>query len=345
MTLYTPDRPCRVLNLGAGVQSTALAIMAEHNAECLAEGKEIEFPVLGQVDIAICGDTGDEPMRVYQHLVWLAHRCTRVRIILRSIHPQRNRMLIKIFPLDAPPHPRAEKYLRWMRRCLRGSLRGSLREGVNSTGQRFASIPAFTWDGKTLRMTRAGHVPDEGVVRRQCTREWKIDCVEKTIRRELFGLQPGGRMPADSVVQIFGLSYDESRRVIRVKQNFAGCKWARPEFPLFIMQQTRGGCRTWLRLHGPPYTVGRSACTHCPLHENEEWAEMADEDVPSWEEACQVDEWLRTPGTVVNRGMEGQLYLHRSCKPLREAPIRETSPTKIQAVFGFAAECEGMCGV
>lgn len=51
----------RVLSLGAGVQSTTLALMA-------ARG-EIEKP-----DCAIFADTGAEPVSVYRHLDWLEAR-------------------------------------------------------------------------------------------------------------------------------------------------------------------------------------------------------------------------------------------------------------------------------
>lgn len=53
-----PSPKLRVLSLGAGVQSTTLALMA-------ARG-EIEAP-----DCAIFADTGDEPKAVYEHLAWL----------------------------------------------------------------------------------------------------------------------------------------------------------------------------------------------------------------------------------------------------------------------------------
>lgn len=52
------DKPLRVLSLGAGVQSTTLALMAAHG--------EIEPP-----DCAIFADTGWEPGEVYAHLAWL----------------------------------------------------------------------------------------------------------------------------------------------------------------------------------------------------------------------------------------------------------------------------------
>ena len=48
----------RVLSLGAGVQSTTLALMIEHK----------EIPM---VDCAIFADTQGEPKKVYEHLDWL----------------------------------------------------------------------------------------------------------------------------------------------------------------------------------------------------------------------------------------------------------------------------------
>ena len=48
----------RVLSLGAGVQSTTLALMIEHG----------EIPM---VDCAIFADTPSEPKKVYKHLDWL----------------------------------------------------------------------------------------------------------------------------------------------------------------------------------------------------------------------------------------------------------------------------------
>lgn len=336
-----------VLNLGAGVQSTALAIMAQMNAEAVARGDAMPYPAVGLIEFAIFADTGDEPWKVYLHLCWLVERCAAIRFLIRSIDKKRNRILQKLFPLAGPVNvDRARRYLAWLRRIERGTLRGSLKSGVNSTGQRFASIPAFTWDGKTLRMTRGGHVPSEGKTRRQCTAEWKIECVERTIRREVFGLAPGQRLPAGNhVFQTFGLSYDEPGRVVRVRRNFQAIAWASPRFPLCEIEQTRGGCKSWLKKYGPPYPVARSACSHCPLRQNPEWVEMRDDDPATFAEACEVDDTMRRPGVMVNRTMDEQLFLHRSCVPLAQAPIDEPESKKLQEVFGFAQECEGMCGV
>ena len=48
----------KIISLGAGVQSTTLALLAHH--------KEIEPP-----DYAVFADTGWEPKAVYKHLDWL----------------------------------------------------------------------------------------------------------------------------------------------------------------------------------------------------------------------------------------------------------------------------------
>ncbi|WP_210255203.1 hypothetical protein [Ancylobacter pratisalsi] len=53
------DNPLRVISLGAGVQSTTLALMAAH-------GEIGPMP-----DCAIFADTQDEPAEVYDHLQWL----------------------------------------------------------------------------------------------------------------------------------------------------------------------------------------------------------------------------------------------------------------------------------
>lgn len=56
---YCPDRPLRVLSLGAGVQSTVMLLMS-------LRGGFGEAP-----DVAIFADTGWEPHAVMEHLTWL----------------------------------------------------------------------------------------------------------------------------------------------------------------------------------------------------------------------------------------------------------------------------------
>ena len=61
------ETPYNVLSLGAGVQSTAMALMA-------AKGEITPMP-----DIAIFADTQAEPKSVYEHLEWLKRQCSTSR--------------------------------------------------------------------------------------------------------------------------------------------------------------------------------------------------------------------------------------------------------------------------
>lgn len=243
-------------------------------------------------DHAIFADTQEEPEAVYRHLEWLQS-------------------------LNGPA----------IHVVTAGKLGDDLSRGVNSTGQRFASIPAFTSDG----------VSNKGMVRRQCTSEYKLGPIERFIRRELFGLPKGGRMK-ERVAQIFGISEDEAGRAERIKRNAA--KWQIMEFPLIEKRMTRGHCIEWLREYGIPHEVPRSACVFCPYKSNAEWRRLRDEDPHGWARAVEIDTTIRIPGRIVNRGLNQQLFLHRSCKPLEQVDLTEK-----QHSLGFATECKGMCGV
>lgn len=286
------ERTLHILNLGAGVQSTALYLMSLRR-------DEPEFvPVF---DYAIFADTQDEPRAVYEHLDWL-----------RS--------------LGGPP----------ILSDTVGRLGDDLSRGVNSTGQRFASIPAYT---------KAEGDAREGQTRRQCTREYKTDVVERVIRRQIVGLEKGQRFPKDiHVRQYLGLSFDEPGRIVAVQGRFQGIGWATPHFPLFEMEMSRAGCLLYLEEAAPGRKIARSACVFCPYRSNAEWRALRDGDPDGWSRAVEVDDALRRPGAIVNRGRDQPFYIHRSCKPLAVADIESPESRGEQYQFGFARECEGMCG-
>lgn len=287
-----------VLNLGAGVQSTALYLLSRE------PDSQFKF------DIAIFADTGEEPAAVYDHLDYLKS-------------------------LGDPPI--------WVRTA--GKLGDDLIKGRNSRGQRFASIPAFTAEDHLVRPGGCGNrplpAPKYGMVRRQCTSEYKIAVVEKAIRRELVGLKPRQRMPKDVLVhQYFGITTDEARRAERAKRRFEKVKWAVPCYPFIEMGWSRQDCVKWLegRL---PHAVPRSACVFCPYKTNKEWLHLKETDSAGWARAVQIDNALRQEGNVVNRKMEQKLYLHRTCIPLEMVDLGKSN-TLFRPLEN---ECQGMCGV
>jgi hypothetical protein len=209
-------REFHVLNLGAGVQSTCLFLLAREPDATL------------RFDVAIFADTGEEPAAVYKHLD-----------NLRS--------------LGQPDI--------WIRSV--GKLGDDLIHGVNSTGQRFASIPAFTAPDHLERWNPCDHrpqpVPKCGMVRRQCTAEYKIRVIEKAIRREVVGLKPRQRIPRDvRVFQYFGITTDEKQRAERAKRRFEKLPWAVPVYPFLEMGWCRQDCEAWLKgpAAAPCPTVG-----------------------------------------------------------------------------------------
>lgn len=289
-----------VLNLGAGVQSTTLALLAR-DGKLVMDGEPVRF------EAAIFADTGEEPMdpgeNVYDHLRWLAEECK------------------EHFPV--------------IQRSVGGRLGDHLLQGRNSSGGRFASIPAFT-----LR-------PDgtEGKIRRQCTREYKIEVVERSIRRDVLGLRPRQRCPKDvRVHQYIGISLDEISRMHsakRLEEIRPRLKWSVRHYPLCeVLAWTREDCRKFLAGR-VPHRVPRSACVFCPFHSNEEWQRIKSRNGPDWARIVEVDRSLRTPGNVVNRNMDQLMFLHRSCKPIDQVDFAED---KRQQEFDLRAECTGMCG-
>jgi len=278
----------RVLNLGAGVQSTTLFLMSMDDDES----------VVPKFDYAIFADTQEEPDAVYGHLEWLKS-------------------------LGGPP----------ILMDTAGKLGDDLASGINSAGERFASIPAYTTAVEGF---------EDGKTRRQCTKEYKVDVVGKVIRRQILELEFGQHIPKGTVIhQFIGYSYDEPTRLIGAKARFQKTPWAIPHFPLFDMEMTRGDCRAYLK-DRVPHEVPRSACVFCPFKSNSEWRRLRDEDPKGWDRAVEVDAVLRRSGSIVSRGLDKKLYIHRSCFPLASAPIDQPDPPVER---GFDFECEsGMCG-
>jgi hypothetical protein len=284
------------LNLGAGVQSTALYLMS-------IDGDEPEVP---KFDAAIFADTQEEPDEVYRHLEWLESQ-------------------------GGPP----------IIRTTAGRLGDALEQGADAKGNtrtdggHYISIPAFQMHPQT---------GSKGIIQRQCTADFKVKPIEKLIR-ERVGAHFGRPVAKDNVIhQYMGLSFDEPKRVIRVKQRFLAkpSNW-KVHFPLWEMQFDRGDCKAYLR-DRMPYEVPRSACVFCPFKSDDEWRRLKADDPKGWERAVHIDKVCRA-GT----GLDAHRYLHKSCQPLDQVDLRPADEKSGQMnmfahLRGFQDECEGYCG-
>lgn len=212
-----------------------------------------------------------------------------------------------------------------LNRSLGVKLGDCVARGENSTGQKFIPIPAYTPD-------EAGRV---GLTRRQCTAEFKLKVVERSIRRDLLQLKPRQRFPKGvRVVQYLGLSADEAGRAARVQRRYADHPWASVRFPLIERGWSREDCRLYLA-DKVPHPVPRSACVFCPYKTSREWADLKANDAAGWARAVEIDHAMREH--------DPKLFLHAKCIPLDVIDFGAEPPATLSPMT--TNECMGMCGV
>ena len=259
----------RILSLGAGVQSSTLALMIEKG----------EIPM---VDAAIFADTMGEPKAVYDWLNWL------------------------------------EKQLSYP--VYKVSF-GNLREDSLNPKWNFVTIPVYTVNNKTGK---------KGLLRRQCTSNYKINPVNQKVRN-LLGLAKGEkRKKGTNVEMIMGISTDE---IYRVKTN--PIKYITNVYPLIDKKISRSQCKEWMiknNYASPP----RSACTFCPFHNNDEWRDIK-KNKEEWKEVVELDNFIRDK----SRNQDEELFLHNSKQALSDIDFEKKS----DQLDLFNNECEGYCGV
>jgi hypothetical protein len=245
-------------------------------------------------DAAIFADTQWEPKEVYEWLGYLAE--------LGAIHS---------IPIIQATRGNIREDM------LRATDRGTQRDG-----ERAASMPLYTTsDGMK-----------EGMIRRQCTREYKIEVVEKEVRR-LLGLKPRQRAKPNSAQFWLGISADEAGRMRDSRSS-----WYSNRYPLIFDHEpamTRKDCMKWLEDHGYPIPR-KSACLGCPYHSNTEWRAIK-ENVEEWSDVTDFDNRIRNRG-----GHRGTLYVHRTCKPLSDVDL---STAEERGQMNWIEECTGMCGL
>ena len=202
-----------------------------------------------------------------------------------------------------------------------GGIRDDLITSLGST--RIASIPFFT------ESKNGG-----GLMRRQCTNEYKIQPIIKKTR-ELLGLKYRQRAKGKVRVTMWiGISLDE---IVRMKDNRE--TWITNRWPLIENKRTRVDCMKWMEKNDYPIPR-KSSCIGCPYHDDKTWREMKLNRPHEWVDAVEIDDLIR--GGV--HGTKEKLYLHRSLQPLKEVDFRNLEDMG-QQVLDFGEECEGMCGV
>lgn len=348
--MYQPspaDPPTiRVLSLGAGVQSTAVALLA-------ATGQ------LDRLDAAIFSDTGWEPRSVYAQLDRLEREIFEPAGI--PVYRVSNGN-IREDALD-PEHRFASMPLYVVGPCSRCDGAGTVEElEVDLDADRLTLDPP-AWVRRLARWlglaqpadvlavgpysgkcpTCSGSGEERGMARRQCTGEYKLDPIKAKVR-ELLGapiLDDGrvGRVPgkpgARWAEQWVGISRDEAHRA-----RDSDVLYARNRFPLLELGLTRNDCDRVNRRYGFGETA-KSACIGCPFHGNAAWRQLRDSDPEAWADAVEFDAAIRhghASAAAAGKPLRGQMFLHRSGVPLGEANIDRVTAAEHQAGQGDLLE-------
>ncbi|QPZ53446.1 putative phosphoadenosine phosphosulfate reductase [Pelagibacter phage HTVC034P] len=264
-----------VISLGAGVQSSAMAIMA-------AKGD------LPPVDCAIFADTGYEPKMVYAYLD-----------LLKKILP---------FPIHL---------------VSKGNIKTDMLNSIEN-GTRFPTAPFFTKNADTGK---------KGMLRRQCTNDYKIQPIRQKIRK-LCNVAKGKHFPKDKYVeQWIGISTDEAQRMKPARD-----KYILNRHPLIEANLSRQDCLDYLKKNDIPLPE-KSACIVCPYHNDAYWHFMKTERPSEFADAVDFDKKIRQG----SRSIKDEVFLHRKCIPLDEVEFNKKETDKQLDMFNN--ECEGMCGV
>jgi hypothetical protein len=201
--------------------------------------------------------------------------------------------------------------------------KGRLSEWVierQQDGKRFVNIPVFT----------KGELDKIGMLRRQCTREFKIEPIEQYVRKYLgYGHRKRCKHQVDA---LHGISVDEATRMKPSK-----LKWMTNRFPLVDASLDRDDCLAIITGEGLPEPQ-KSSCVYCPYHSDFYWFQLKKYYPEEFEKAAKFDSSIRD---MTMRGRTDLAYLHRSCLPLREVEFDCTD----EEIDYFENECEGMCGL
>ena len=205
----------------------------------------------------------------------------------------------------------------------KGNIKDDMINSIDN-GTRFPTDPFFTQQEITGK---------KGMLRRQCTNDYKIQPIRQKIRK-LCNVGYKKRFPKDKYVeQWIGISTDEIQRMKPARD-----KYILNRHPLIEAKMSRQDCISWMNKNKFPLPE-KSACIVCPYHNDSYWHFMKTERPEEFADAVEFDKKIRNG----SRKIRDKLYLHRSCKPLNEIQFNKKEDDKQLDMFNN--ECEGMCGV
>lgn len=307
------DQPIHILSLGAGVQSSTLALMA-------AAGEVTPMPVA-----AIFSDTQAEPASVYKWLEYLTPLLPFpvIRVSRGSLTEE---------SLVIREHSKKPGQF-WSKSLIPAHI-------LNQNGTK----------GIMGRQCTYGHklMPIENQTRKMVTQA-RINAWRKRhseAHKAYSAARKEGRacpgwawkeMQSDPLsVAWIGISLDEVQRMKTSRH-----PWILNRWPLIEKSMSRHDALRWMESRGYPVPP-RSACTYCPFHSDAEWRRLRDNEPGEFQKAVEFEAALQQVKRKTDN-MKGIPFLHSSLRPLGEVDF-STAESRGQGDL-FGNECEGLCGV
>ena len=369
--MLTEKKELTILSLGAGVQSSALALMASRG--------ELNW----KPDYAIFADTGAEPKTVYTWLSWLEKQLTFpvIRVekgnlkddIVSSIDNLGRVSAVPFFTKNLTTEKKGKlrrscttdykilpinKKIRELLGVPKGRMVPQIRVQIKKNGN---SLRHFLNRSKIsieqlLRYSELSRIIDnqlwvgESIFKNKIVTDDKFDItVDGHLLEKLLvyhGFMLGSQTNPDKsfyvkhlvkINNLMGISSDEA---IRIKPNYL--PWIENIYPLVKAKISRQGCIEWMEANNYPKPP-RSACTFCPYHSNKEWLRIKN-NPKEWEEIVKLDKKIRGGISLKYKekaNYQSELYLHPDCVPIEEVDLgQDDSQGEL-----FDEECEGMCGI
>lgn len=265
-----------IISLGAGVQSSTMALMA-------AAGEITPMP-----DCAIFADTQAEPASVYKWLDWLE-----------------TQLPFPVYRVSGGNLETASLRVYTNKKTGKTSLKCIIPLFVKSVIETAQMM--LIW-GDDLFGSPFGLRTKMGMLGRKCTGDYKIVPITRKVR-QLLGIYKK-RSPLETVaVQWIGISTDEAHRMKPSQEAWVDMRW-----PLIEMGMSREACLKWMADHNFP-TPPRSACYFCPFHSDDEWMRMKSDEPMEFQRAITFEQELQK-AQARQETLKGVPYLHRSGVPL-----------------------------
>jgi hypothetical protein len=318
-----PQMPLHVVSLGAGRQSSAMVLRAQH-------GEISPVP-----DLIIFADTKREPQKVY---AWLAMLKSLLRLpVVEVSKGDLGEDSMRVFV----SRKSGKRYLKGLIPAFTLNDDGSKGLMGRKCTQDYKIDMIVSYCRSAIGKAKFSFWRKKHRSALSEIREYeKRSKAARKAKKECRLPSPLPPYPTSAmqeckgdplVVMWIGISIDEADRMKESKE-----PWIKTRWPLIELQMDKDDCVSWMLSHGYP-SPPRSACTFCPFHSDDEWIKLRDESPDEFKEVIKYESELQDAARN-QEALRGIPFLHESCIPIGQVVFKPTAPGYRQVSL-FRNEC------